>query len=130
MPMSLDDALARLADGTVAKAVAPRVTPTSRGRTAGKVLLEIDGQPVEGLIRNIALSGAMIEAPGQIAPGTQLELHIAEEGAIFATVRWAEEGRIGVEFAAPITIEKPRRILASALAVVGIGDTEEIRRAG
>ena len=40
------------------------------------------------------------------------------------------DGQVGVEFAAPVTIDKPKRIFASALAAMGVGAIEERRRAG
>jgi EAL domain-containing protein (putative c-di-GMP-specific phosphodiesterase class I) len=134
-PMSLEETAIRLASGMTATAIGPRAIRPTRSAAAGKVVIEIGGERLDGLVRNIALSGAMIEiggieAPGHVVPGTQVALHIAGEGTIMATVRWSEEGRIGVEFAAPVTIEKPRRILASTLGMAGIGEAVGIRRTG
>ena len=125
-PMRLEETVVRLAGGMSARAIGPRSIRPSRSAAAGKVIIEIGGERLDGQVRNIAMSGAMIELPGSIAPGTSIALHIAEEETICATVRWSEEGRIGVEFAAPVTIEKPRRILAS----LGVREDEPIRRTG
>jgi EAL domain-containing protein (putative c-di-GMP-specific phosphodiesterase class I) len=129
-PMDLDDAIARLGGGMTANAIGPRTARASRNAAAGKVEIEIGGERVDGLVRNIALSGAMIEVAGQVEPGTEIALHVGAHGPLTATVRWSEAGRIGVEFAVPVAIDKPRRILTSALAVAGIAKAARMRRAG
>ncbi|MBV1686555.1 EAL domain-containing protein [Novosphingobium sp. G106] len=129
-PMSLDETAVRLAGGMTAKAIGPRASRPTRSDAAGKVVVEIDGERVDGHVRNVAMSGAMIELRCSITPGTQIALHIAGEESICATVRWSEEGRIGVQFAEPVTIEKPRRILGSTLAAVRVGEGEQVRRTG
>ncbi len=129
-PMSAADTLTRLAAGLSATASGTRATRPPRNVATRKVAFEIDGERHEGVVRNIAISGAMIEGPRNIAPGTVVALAIGEDYDVSATVRWCDGNRIGVEFAAPVTLDKPRRIFASALAAIGGGVPEDIRRAG
>jgi hypothetical protein len=108
-PMSLDDSVARLARGLDACVEGPRSGREPRYTVLRKIALEYGGDRHEAMVRNVSISGAMIEGP-PVAPGATIAIHIAEGQVIPAIARWCESGRIGVEFAAPLTIDPQTRI--------------------
>ncbi|MFA7601490.1 MAG: EAL domain-containing protein [Novosphingobium sp.] len=130
-PMPLADAVARLARGLDAGTAGSHALRAPRNAILRKIVLEADGERHEALVRNITVSGAMVEAPGPVQPGASVTVHVEEGQAIPATVRWRDGDRIGVQFAAPLVIDTPRRMRppVPAIAAPPAGDAPDIRRA-
>ena len=70
-----------------------------RQRLMRRALIGINGMPVEIRLRNISTSGAMAESDVSIAPGTEITIDIVGAGPVVGIVRWAQEGRFGIQFA-------------------------------
>ena len=64
-----------------------------------KIVLDHGGQLYNGTIRNISITGALIEGLWNVPVGTIFKLHLSDAQVITATTRWCQEDRIGVEFA-------------------------------
>jgi hypothetical protein len=69
-----------------------------RHRLMRRALTAINGQTVEVRLRNISSSGALVDCPLPVAPGTELSINIIGVGPIRGLVRWASSGKFGVQF--------------------------------
>ena len=57
-------------------------------------------------LRNISADGAMVESPQQVEPGAEVELDLADGVRLTGQVRWSQDGRIGLKFAAPFDLQR------------------------
>jgi hypothetical protein len=57
-------------------------------------------------LRNISSMGAKVECGASAAPGTTLAIDIVGVGPVSGTVRWAQEGKFGVQFAEPFDLSR------------------------
>ncbi len=55
-------------------------------------------------MRNLSKTGALIEGLWNVPSGTVFSVHLADGYVVAATTRWCSEGRMGVEFAAPVQL--------------------------
>jgi hypothetical protein len=67
-----------------------------------KVVLEHGGQYYNGTIRNISVSGALVEGLWNVPPGTIFKMALSEDREITVTARWCEDNRMGVQFETPL----------------------------
>ena len=58
----------------------------------------IDGFEEEIRLRNISVTGALVECRRPLAPGTHLAIDIVGVGPASGTVKWAGNGKLGVQF--------------------------------
>ena len=49
-------------------------------------------------LRNISSTGALVESPIAVSPGTELTIDLVGVGPMRAVVRWAQAGMFGVQF--------------------------------
>jgi hypothetical protein len=56
------------------------------------------------LIRNISAGGMMIRAYSKIEPGTQVSVELKQGEPVSATVKWAKDDNVGLEFGEPIDV--------------------------
>lgn len=63
-------------------------------------------------IVNISLFGLMGRVSTPLLPGENLLLDLPHVRRIESVVRWAEDGRIGVEFASPVAAEQYSAMLS------------------
>jgi hypothetical protein len=75
-----------------------------------KVVLENAGHKYNGMIRNISLTGALIEGLWNVPPGTVFRIQLADGHTVSGTCRWSNDDRMGVEFAAPLRADDDGRI--------------------
>jgi EAL domain-containing protein (putative c-di-GMP-specific phosphodiesterase class I) len=69
-----------------------------RHRLMRRALTAINGQSVEVKLRNISSSGALVDCPLPVAPGTELTINIIGVGPVRGLVRWAQANKFGVQF--------------------------------
>ncbi len=129
-PMSLQDTVSRLARGLEANAGGARTLRSPRSASLRQVVIEIGGERHDAVVCDVAIGGATVEVSTRLSPGTAIAVHVGEGEVVPATVRWCDEGRLGVEFAAPLTVATPRRVEAWGIASAWIGEPQEIRRVG
>jgi predicted signal transduction protein with EAL and GGDEF domain len=93
--------------GDTARELANRVTVEAEGfqcirqprhRLMRRAVASIGGETLELKLRNISSMGALVECATVPAPGTQFTMDIIGVAPIRATVRWAQEGKFGVQF--------------------------------
>lgn len=101
-PMGKEDVAALLQAGGQAKACGPQSARTPRQTMLRKVALAYDGSLFEGRVRNISVTGAMIEGVWTLAEGEAVTVHLSAVHKVQATVRWCDGIRLGVEFAVPL----------------------------
>lgn len=53
-------------------------------------------------VGNISASGAMVIYPGMPHIGETVTLQLLDHGAVAGQVRWVRDGRVGINFAAPL----------------------------
>jgi hypothetical protein len=49
-------------------------------------------------LRNISVTGALIECARSVSPGTTITIDIVGVGPVIGTVRWAQAGKFGIQF--------------------------------
>ncbi len=62
-------------------------------------MASIGGAVCEVRLRNISATGALVECGAPVAPGTRVAMDIVGAGPVEGTVRWAQSGRFGLQFA-------------------------------
>ena len=65
-------------------------------------VLELRGRRHKVRLVNISSSGAMVIFPSMPHIGEEVVLQIMERGRVTGRVLWVRDGRIGVNFAAPL----------------------------
>jgi PilZ domain len=92
-----------------APALAPAATDTSRRGDirhpmiwSGSILWQHDEHTVR--LRNISVSGALIDAPMTLPEGTELLLDLGHSGQYFANVSWSRSGQAGLLFKVPFDL--------------------------
>jgi len=109
-PLSAANAGTRLSTGLVAVAQGPRSARASRQSMLRKVVLENAGHKYNGTIRNISLTGALIEGLWNVPAGTEFRIQLADGHVVSGICRWSNDDRMGVEFAAPLKADADGRI--------------------
>ena len=69
-----------------------------RHRLMRRAVAMIDGYEEEIRLRNISITGALVECRRPLAPGTHLNIDIVGVGPASGTVRWSGNGKCGVQF--------------------------------
>jgi diguanylate cyclase (GGDEF)-like protein len=69
-----------------------------RHRLMRRALTMIDGYEEEVRLRNISVTGALVECRRPVAPETQLTIDIVGVGPATGIVRWAGNGKFGIQF--------------------------------
>jgi hypothetical protein len=64
------------------------------------------------MIRNISLTGALIEGLWDVPPGTIFRIQLSDGHSATATCRWCSEDRMGVEFSQPLQLDDEGRLVA------------------
>lgn len=59
-------------------------------------------------IRNISSTGALIEGVADVPDGTRFEIEFNGNLRIMGLARWSQEGRVGIEFETPVSVERIR----------------------
>jgi diguanylate cyclase (GGDEF)-like protein len=89
-------------------AVGHRVSRPNRAKMLRSARMEIGDDKGEVRIRNISSTGAMIdgvEFPDE-AVGVDVQIELLENQLFAATIRWAADGRAGLEFAQNFNLER------------------------
>ncbi|WJY18080.1 EAL domain-containing protein [Alteriqipengyuania flavescens] len=101
-PLSRDVVMKRLQAGLKATASGPRSARAARQKMLRKVELSHGATKYRGTIRNISVTGAMIEGLWNVPDNTVFDLQISETVSLKVTSRWCYEGRMGVQFDRPL----------------------------
>lgn len=73
------------------------------------------GAPVDVVVSDVSEGGCRFPiGAARLAPGTPLQLTIAASGPHRATVRWIEDGAVGVVFAQPLSAELVEQLKSGA----------------
>ncbi|MFN4114364.1 MAG: EAL domain-containing protein [Sphingomonadaceae bacterium] len=99
-------ATARLAEGLAIIAIGPKSARAKRFTVLRKVILEHGGHHYQGTIRNMSMTGAMVEGLWNVPAGTQFTIALSETQTVVATSRWSQDDRMGVEFTKPLEVEE------------------------
>ena len=100
MEMSFSMIRARIAEDDGDRRRAPRHSVELDAK-----MRELGATGVEARILNISASGFMAEADGSFDVGSRVWLMLPGRDRANAVVKWAAGGKIGAEFAEPISIE-------------------------
>ena len=111
-PLSFEAASERLSTGLGAVARGPRSARAPRQTMLRKVVLDHHGHLYNGTIRNISVTGGLIEGLWNVPPGTIFQVHLSDSHRVTCTTRWSLEDRMGVEFAVPLQRDATGRIIA------------------
>jgi diguanylate cyclase (GGDEF)-like protein/PAS domain S-box-containing protein len=111
-PLNAEDAFAPLRRGLTAVARGPRSSRAARHTVLRKVVLDHKGQLYNGTIRNISVSGALVEGLWNVPAGTVFAISLSETITVTATARWCDEGRMGMQFAIPLDLDASGNIAA------------------
>ncbi len=97
-PMTAEAACAKLSTGLTTIARGPRHTRLPRQIHQRRVVLRYKGQDYQGTMRNVSLSGAMIEGLWNVPRDTRFDIILSDYVSLGCITRWCEENRVGVEF--------------------------------
>jgi hypothetical protein len=92
-------------EGSLAKIAVQLREKRQFARVAGdgrKLQLLIDGSPTSFALENISAGGAMGETAVGLTPGTEVLVRFEGDVLVPATVRWSDDGMVGLAFASPI----------------------------
>lgn len=67
-----------------------------------KLQLLIEGSPASFALENISAGGVMGETAVDLAPGTEVVVRFEGDVLVPATVRWSDDGMVGLAFTSPI----------------------------
>ncbi|MFA5990288.1 MAG: EAL domain-containing protein [Sphingomonas sp.] len=109
-------------NGGFAKISGFKVSRAPRPAIIRKAMLEVSGARGEVRIRNISSTGAMIDGIdfGRNAHNVDVLIELVEGQMFAAKVRWAKDGKAGIEFAESFNLERlgaasePQRLRRSA----------------
>jgi len=96
-PVSAEEA-STLANTTRVEADGFQCLREPRQRLMRRAIAAIDGRPEEVRLRNISITGSLVESNRAVAPGTHLVIDIVGAGPVSGTIRWSTRGRFGVQF--------------------------------
>ncbi|QNM82663.1 EAL domain-containing protein [Sphingomonas sabuli] len=69
-----------------------------RHRLMRRAIAIVDGVEEELRLRNISVTGALVECNRPVAPGTHLKIDIVGVGPVIGTVKWAGANKFGLQF--------------------------------
>ena len=87
-----------LANSVTVEADGFACTREARHRLMRRAMTCIDGVMAEVKLRNISSMGALVECLHSVSPGTELAIDIVGVAPVRGIVRWAQEGKFGVQF--------------------------------
>ena len=126
----LEKTLERMSDGLQAVAEGPKSSRATRQKMLRKVVLDHDGHLYNGTIRNISVTGAMVEGLWNVPVGTVFHVQISTQHVVSCVTRWAMQDRMGVEFANPLQRDAKGQITAIQGPPPKQIAAEELRKAG
>ena len=129
-PMTAAGAAARLASGLCAIARGPRKSRLPRQAQQRKVILRHEGKDHEVTVRNVSLSGAMVEGLWNVAAGTRFQIVLSAQETIGCVARWCEENRTGLEFDRRLERGEDGQILALEDKVATSQSVSGLRKTG
>jgi diguanylate cyclase (GGDEF)-like protein len=88
-----------IANGVTVEADGYQCIREPRQRLMRRAIAEIDGEITEIRLRNISATGALVECVHSVAPGTAITIDIVGVGPVLGSVRWAQAGKFGIQFA-------------------------------
>lgn len=109
-PLSPEAAIARIEKGLDAEAQGPRSSRAARQTMLRKVVLDHQGQLYHGTIRNISITGALIEGLWNVPVDTEFSVHMSDHCVLACVTRWCEDDRLGVEFTEALEADNNGRI--------------------
>jgi diguanylate cyclase (GGDEF)-like protein len=118
-PMSGEDAR-EMANSSQVEADGYQCVREPRQRLMRRAIAAINGQTTEIRLRNISAMGALVECDQSVAPGQTLTIDIVGVGPVIGSVRWAQAGKLGVQFTEHFDLARlaPRRDKTSSPAVL------------
>jgi diguanylate cyclase (GGDEF)-like protein/PAS domain S-box-containing protein len=111
--LSTAAATERLRNGLAVVPRGPRASRPARQTMLRKVVLHDRGQVHHATIRNLSATGALIEGLWNVPVGTTFAIDLPGRQIVNGTARWCEDGRMGIEFAAPLRSDASGRIHVS-----------------
>jgi diguanylate cyclase (GGDEF)-like protein len=83
-----------------------------RHRLMRRATAMIDGTEEEIRLRNISITGALVETRRPLTPGTTLRINIVGVGPVTGTVRWAGNKKAGIQFDAEFDLGRlaPKKV--------------------
>ncbi len=129
-PLSSARVAERLKAGLGAVARGPRSARAPRQTMLRKVVLDHNGQLYNGTVRNISVTGAMIEGLWNVPEGTIFRITLSTDHTVVASTRWCEQDRMGVEFERPLARDANGRIVAITQSPPDSVAVQELRTVG
>jgi hypothetical protein len=113
-PLSTSDANERVSSGLAVDASGPQSARAPRRTMLRKVVLEHGGQHYAGTIRNVSVSGALVEGLWNVPVGTRFRVALTDSAMLDATARWCIDNRMGLEFDEPLQTDADGTVVIPA----------------
>ena len=110
-PLCVEEATRRLEAGLLPVAGAVRGDEL-RQPMLRRVRLEHAGEELNGTIRNLSSTGALIEGLRNVTQGASFVMSLADGHVVAATARWSKGDLVGVEFAVPLFLDEQGRVVS------------------
>ncbi|MCM8731769.1 putative bifunctional diguanylate cyclase/phosphodiesterase [Hephaestia sp. GCM10023244] len=120
-PARCDEVRKQLGGGGKARAMGYKVSRSPRTRMLRSARIEVAGEVGEVRIRDLSATGAMIEGvdASEDAIGIELLIELLEGEMFPARLRWAAEGKAGIEFNKHFNMERLNQPAPKALRKAG-----------
>ncbi len=77
-----------------------------------KVVLNCAGQNFDATLRNISVTGALVQGMRNVTPGTEFVVVLSSDLSVDATCRWCEADLVGLQFITPLDREDDADVMA------------------
>lgn len=96
------------------KSGAQRNVRMPRKTVLRKVVLHGDGRNIDVTLRNISVTGALVQGMREVIPGTQFMVGLSADLSVAAVCRWCEADLMGLEFTEPLERDEGGQLIAMA----------------
>lgn len=95
-----------------------------------KVVLDHDGRNFIATLRNISVTGALVQGIRNIKPGTGFMIALSDDHVVAATCRWCEADLMGLEFSEPLERDINGQLRALSVGSAGAAIAAQEQRTG
>jgi diguanylate cyclase (GGDEF)-like protein len=105
-PIPAEDARHLLVRGLKVEPKGHGISRDARTAMLRSAVLHIENQTFNVRVRNVSSGGVMAETPNAVSQTTRVEIEFSEGQRFPGEIRWTEQGRVGVKFDTPFSLDQ------------------------